>query len=110
MSPLVEQLHEDRTRSVVHAITTCAPHSSTIACVPTALLIGILQVFDTLDKDGSGYVDEREWRRLTEDTPLAASDDTFLFVQRVCYSITTEYRVFLLSWCMMHLPSPLVGY
>lgn len=43
------------------------------------------KVFDSLDKDGSGYVDEEEWRRLTEDTPLAASDDTFLFIERVRY-------------------------
>lgn len=43
----------------------------------------ILQVFDSLDKDGSGYVNENDWRRLTEDTPLAASDDTFLFIERV---------------------------
>lgn len=41
------------------------------------------KVFDTIDKDGSGYVDEREWRRLTQDTPLAASDETLLFVERV---------------------------
>lgn len=50
---------------------------------PSASTIDIRQVFDSLDKDGSGYVDEQEWRRLTEDTPLAASDDTFLFIERV---------------------------
>ncbi|CAM9567000.1 unnamed protein product, partial [Pylaiella littoralis] len=45
-------------------------------------VLKIKEVFDSLDKDGSGYVDENEWRRLTEDTPLAASDDTFLFIER----------------------------
>lgn len=69
--------------SAVHVVPPCAPNTFNIAGIPTASLVGILQVFDSLDKDGSGYVDEREWRRLTEDTPLAASDDTFLFVQRV---------------------------
>lgn len=41
------------------------------------------KVFDSIDIDGSGYVDEQEWRRLTEDTPLAASDETFLVIERV---------------------------
>ncbi|CAN0006206.1 unnamed protein product [Ectocarpus sp. 12 AP-2014] len=45
-------------------------------------IMKIKEVFDSIDKDGSGYVDEEEWRRLTEDTPLAASDDTFLFIER----------------------------
>lgn len=53
---------------------------------PSAPPIDVRQVFDSLDKDGSGYVDEQEWRRLTEDTPLAASDDTFLFIERVRHS------------------------
>ncbi|CAM9385488.1 unnamed protein product, partial [Hapterophycus canaliculatus] len=45
-------------------------------------IMRIKEVFDSIDKDGSGYVDEQEWRRLTEDTPLAASDDTFIFIER----------------------------
>ena len=41
------------------------------------------KLFDSIDKDGSGYVEEREWRRLTRDTALAASDDTVLLLERV---------------------------
>lgn len=59
------------------------PHAPLEQLPSPASLINILQVFDTLDIDGSGYVDEQEWRRRTEDTALAASDDTFLFIQRV---------------------------
>lgn len=52
----------------------------------------MVQVFDSLDKDGSGYVEENDWRRLTEDTPLAASDDTFLFIERVHYLVLYPFQ------------------
>ncbi|CAM9114072.1 unnamed protein product [Laminaria digitata] len=45
-------------------------------------ILRIKELFDSIDKDGSGYVEEREWRRLTRDTPLAASDDTVLLLER----------------------------
>lgn len=48
-----------------------------------AISLPSFKLFDSIDKDGSGYVEEREWRRLTRDTPLAASDDTVLLLERV---------------------------
>lgn len=64
-------------------LPTCLFFGHTLLLFAFALWIPQRKVFDSIDKDGSGYVDEEEWRRLTEDTPLAASDDTFLFIERV---------------------------
>lgn len=75
----------------------CIPARKTRTTAPSASPVDERQVFDSLDKDGSGYVDEQEWRRLTEDTPLAASDDTFLFIERVRHHMvsTACYTLFL---------------
>lgn len=49
-----------------------------------AVYLTCLQVFDDLDKEGSGYVDERRWREVTKDMPLVATDnEDFLLMQRV---------------------------
>ncbi|CAN0170616.1 unnamed protein product [Ascophyllum nodosum] len=47
-----------------------------------ATALKIKEAFDSIDKEDSGYVNERQWRSLTKDTPLAASCDTSLFVRR----------------------------
>lgn len=61
-----------------------AEHSTLVSC------LCCLKAFDTIDKDGSGYVEEREWRRVTEDTPLAASDESSLWIERVCATISAN--------------------